>query len=100
MGRDGLTIIPEITNVVQISAPGGFKIDATINKEHMLQRMHTLVPDEFFGDLNYEHEFTNESYIDIGNGIKFPTGWHSHEGTTTTSRRRTTAPATMRSAAR
>jgi glyoxylase-like metal-dependent hydrolase (beta-lactamase superfamily II) len=80
MGRDGLTIIPEITNVVQITTPGGFKIDATINKEHMLQRMHTLVPDEFLGDLNYEHEFTNESYIDIGNGIKFPTGWHSHEG--------------------
>jgi glyoxylase-like metal-dependent hydrolase (beta-lactamase superfamily II) len=80
MGRDGLTIIPEITNVVQISVPGGFKIDATINKEHMLQRMHTLVPDEFLGDLNYEHEFTNDSYIDVGNGIKFPTGWHSHEG--------------------
>ena len=80
MGRDGPTVIPEITNVVQITVPGGFKIDATINKEHMLQRMHTLVPDEFFGDLNYEHEFTNESYIDIGNGIKFPTGWHSHEG--------------------
>jgi glyoxylase-like metal-dependent hydrolase (beta-lactamase superfamily II) len=80
MGRDGLTIIPEITNVVQITTPGGFKIDATINKEHMLQRMHTLVPDEFLGDLNYEHEFTNDSYIDIGNGIRFPTGWHSHEG--------------------
>jgi glyoxylase-like metal-dependent hydrolase (beta-lactamase superfamily II) len=80
MGRDGLTIIPEITNVVQITAPGGFKIDATINKEHMLQRMHALVADEFFGDLNYEHEFTNESYVDAGNGIKFPTGWHSHEG--------------------
>jgi glyoxylase-like metal-dependent hydrolase (beta-lactamase superfamily II) len=80
MGRDGLTMIPEITNIVQITAPGGFKIDATINKEHMLQRMHTLVPDEFLGDLNYEHEFTNDSYIDIGNGIRFPTGWHSHEG--------------------
>ena len=72
MGRDGPTIIPEITDVVQITAPGGFKIDATINKEHMLQRMHTLVPDECFGDLNYEHEFTNESYIDVGNGIRVP----------------------------
>ncbi len=79
-GRDGPTVIPEITNVVQITAPGGFKIDATVNKEHMLQRMHTVVPDDTFGDLNYEHEFTNESYIDAGNGIKFPTGWHSHEG--------------------
>ena len=80
MGRDGPTTIPEKMNVVRITAPGGFKIDATINKEHMLQRMHTMVPDAVLGDLNYEHEFTNESYIDVGNGIKFPTGWHSHEG--------------------
>jgi len=80
MGRDGPTTIPEKMYVVQITAPGGFKIDATINKEHMLQRMHTLVADPVFGDLNYEHEFTNGSYIDVGNGIKFPTGWHSHEG--------------------
>jgi glyoxylase-like metal-dependent hydrolase (beta-lactamase superfamily II) len=80
MGRDGPQTNPEKMNVVRITAPGGFKIDATINKEHMLQRMHTMVSDPVLGDLNYEHEFTNESYIDIGNGIKFPTGWHSHEG--------------------
>ena len=55
-------------------------IDATINKENMLQRIHTWVPDPVLGDMNYEHEFTNDSYIDIGNGIKFPTGWHSHQG--------------------
>jgi glyoxylase-like metal-dependent hydrolase (beta-lactamase superfamily II) len=30
--------------------------------------------------MNYEHEFTNDSYIDLGNGIRFPTGWHSHQG--------------------
>jgi glyoxylase-like metal-dependent hydrolase (beta-lactamase superfamily II) len=30
--------------------------------------------------MNYEHEFTNESYIDIGNGVKFPTTWHHHDG--------------------
>lgn len=80
MGRDGPTTIPERMYVVQITAPGGFKIDATINKEHMLQRMHTLVPDPLLGDLNYEHEFTNDSYVDAGNGITFPTGWHSHQG--------------------
>ena len=80
MGRDGPTTIPEKMFVVQITAPGGFKIDATINKEHMLQRIHTLVPDPVLGDLNYEHEFTNASYIDVCDGIKFPTGWHSHEG--------------------
>jgi glyoxylase-like metal-dependent hydrolase (beta-lactamase superfamily II) len=30
--------------------------------------------------MNYEHEFTNASYVDLGNGIKFPTEWHSHQG--------------------
>ena len=46
----------------------------------MLQRIHTWVPDPVLGDMNYEHEFTNASYIDIGNGVRFPTGWHHHEG--------------------
>ena len=32
------------------------------------------------GDLNYEHEFTNDSFVDIGGGVRFPTGWHHHEG--------------------
>jgi glyoxylase-like metal-dependent hydrolase (beta-lactamase superfamily II) len=30
--------------------------------------------------MNYEHEFTNDSYVDAGNDIRFPTGWHSHQG--------------------
>ena len=59
---------------------GRFRVDATINKEHMLQRIHTWVADPVLGDLNYEHEFTNASYVDLGNGIRFPTGWHSHQG--------------------
>ena len=46
----------------------------------MLQRIHTWVPDPVLGDMNYEHEFTNESYVDVGNGMKFPTRWHSHQG--------------------
>ena len=81
MGRDGPTTIPEKMHVIAITAPNGrYRIDATINKEHMLQRIHTWVPDPVLGDMNYEHEFTNQSYIDVGNGIKFPTGWHSHQG--------------------
>jgi glyoxylase-like metal-dependent hydrolase (beta-lactamase superfamily II) len=79
MGRDGPTGIPEKVRVVSITV-GKFRVDATINKENMLQRIHTWVPDPVLGDMNYEHEFTNDSYIDIGNGIKFPTGWHSHQG--------------------
>ena len=80
MGRDGPEVRPDKMTVVAITVNGKYRVDATINKENMLQRIHTWVPNPVLGDMNYEHEFTNESYIDIGNGIKFPTGWHSHEG--------------------
>jgi glyoxylase-like metal-dependent hydrolase (beta-lactamase superfamily II) len=79
MGRDGPTTVPEKVTVVSIQM-GKFRIDATINKENLLQRIHTWVPHPVLGDFNYEHEFTNASYVDIGNGIRFPTGWHSHQG--------------------
>jgi glyoxylase-like metal-dependent hydrolase (beta-lactamase superfamily II) len=80
MGRDGPEVQPERMHVVSITVNGKYRVDATINKEHMLQRIHTWVPDAVLGDTNYEHEFTNDSYIDIGDGIKFPTRWHSHQG--------------------
>ncbi len=80
MGRDGPEVHPEKMRVVSITVNGKYRVDATINKENLLQRIHTWVPDPVLGDMNYEHEFTNESYIDIGSGIRFPTGWHSHQG--------------------
>jgi len=80
MGRDGPTTTPEKMTVVSITVFGKYRVDATINKEHMLQRIHTWVPDPVLGDMNYEHEFTNDSYMDAGGGVKFPTGWHHHEG--------------------
>jgi glyoxylase-like metal-dependent hydrolase (beta-lactamase superfamily II) len=80
MGRDGPTIKPERVTVVSITVNGKYRVDATINKENLLQRIHTWVADPVLGDMNYEHEFTNASYIDVGNGIRFPTEWHSHQG--------------------
>ncbi len=79
-GRDGNTTIPEKVTVVSITVLGKYRVDATINKENLLQRIHTWVADPVLGDMNIEHEFTNESYIDAGNGVRFPTGWHSHHG--------------------
>jgi glyoxylase-like metal-dependent hydrolase (beta-lactamase superfamily II) len=79
-GRDGHTTVPEKMVVVSITVLGKYRVDATINKENMLQRIHTWVPDPVLGDANYEHEFTNESYLDLGNGVKFPAGWHHHDG--------------------
>ena len=80
MGRDGPEVKPAKVTVVSITVNGKFRVDATINAEHMLQRIHTWVADPVLGDMNYEHEFTNASYIDVGNGIRFPTEWHSHQG--------------------
>ncbi len=80
MGRDGATFKPEKMYIVSINMLGKYRVDATINSQNMLQRIHTWVPDPVLGDFNYEHEFTNASYLDLGNGIRFPTGWHSHAG--------------------
>ena len=80
MGRDGPEVKPERVTVVSITVNGKFRVDATINKENLLQRIHTWVADPVLGDMNYEHEFTNASYVDLGNGIRFPTEWHSHQG--------------------
>lgn len=79
-GRDGATTMPEKVMVVSIMVLGKYRVDATINKEHLLQRIHTWVPDAVLGDMNYEHEFANESYVDIGNGVRFPASWHHHDG--------------------
>ena len=80
MGRDGPEVKPTKVNVVSIAFDGKYRIDATINQEHMLQRIHTWVAHPVLGDMNYEHEFTNASYVDLGNGIRFPGEWHSHHG--------------------
>ncbi len=80
MGRDGATVNPEKMRIVSITVMGKYRVDATINSENLLQRIHTWVPEPVLGDFNYEHEFTNASYIDLGDGIRFPTGWHSHQG--------------------
>jgi hypothetical protein len=80
MGRDGATVNPEKMAVVSITVMGKYRVDATINAQNLLQRIHTWVPDPVLGDTNYEHEFSNDSYIDLGDGIRFPTVWHSHTG--------------------
>ncbi len=80
MGRDGPTKNPQRVRVVSITMLGKYRVDATINEENLLQRIHTWVPDPVLGDMNYEHEFTNASYVDVGDGVRFPTGWHHHAG--------------------
>lgn len=80
MGRDGATVNPQKVTIVSITVMGKYHVDATINSENLLQRIHTWVPDPVLGDTNYEHEFSNADYIDLGGGISFPTVWHHHTG--------------------
>jgi glyoxylase-like metal-dependent hydrolase (beta-lactamase superfamily II) len=80
MGRDGPEVKPAKVRVVSITINGKYRVDATVNQENRLQRIHTWVSNPVLGDMNYEHEFTNDSYIEVGNGIQFPVGWHSHHG--------------------
>jgi len=76
MGRDGPTTTPEKVHVVSITM-GKFRIDATINARHQIQRIHTMVGEPALGDFNYEHESTNQQTF---GAIKWPTAWHSHQG--------------------
>ena len=80
MGRDGPTTTPERVRIVSITMLGKYRVDATVNSDNLLQRIHTWVPDPVMGDFNYEHEFFNDSYADLGDGIRFPIRWHSHQG--------------------
>lgn len=80
MGRDGATVNPEKVSIIAITVMGKYRVDATVNSRNLLQRIHTRVPDPVLGDTNYEHEFSNADYIDIGDGIRFPTIWHHHTG--------------------
>jgi glyoxylase-like metal-dependent hydrolase (beta-lactamase superfamily II) len=77
-GRDGATTgkIEKVT-VVSITALGKYRVNATINSENLIQRIETKVPHPVLGDMNYEHEYTE--WQDAG-GVKFPAGWHHHEG--------------------
>ncbi|MGH9334612.1 MAG: MBL fold metallo-hydrolase, partial [Vicinamibacteria bacterium] len=80
MGRDGPTTVPEKVTVVSIRMLGKYRVDATINPRNLLQRIHTWVADPVLGDMNYEHEFPDQSYVELGSGMRFPTSWHHHEG--------------------
>jgi len=56
---------------------GKFRINGTINAEHLVERVQTWVANPVFGDLVYEHRYTE--YKDFG-GVRFPTLVHSHQG--------------------
>ncbi len=76
-GRDGNVVSPEKMYVVAITMFGKYRVDATINPQHQIQRIKTTVNIPALGDFNIEHESTNQRTF--GN-VKWPIAWHSHQG--------------------
>jgi glyoxylase-like metal-dependent hydrolase (beta-lactamase superfamily II) len=77
MGRDGNVVNLKKMHVVAITMLGKYKVDATINQQNQIQRLHVMVNEPALGDFNIEHESTNQQQF--GN-VKWPTNWHSHQG--------------------
>jgi len=71
MGRDGAETIPEKVTIVSITVNGKYRMDATINKEICCKGS---IPGFLIPFLRHElrHEFTNASYVDVGDGISSP----------------------------
>src|SRR5262245_33965337 len=63
--------------IVSFTAMGKYRVNGTINDQNLVERVQTWVPNPVFGDMVYEHRYTE--YKDY-NGVKFPTVLHSHQG--------------------
>lgn len=77
MGRDGNVVNLTKMHVVSITVLGKYRVDATINPQNQIQRIHVMVHSPVLGDFNIEQESTNQQQF--GN-VKWPTNWHSHQG--------------------
>ncbi len=76
-GRDGNVVSPEKMFVVAITMFGKYRVDATINPQHQIQRIKTTVSEPALGDFNIEHESTDQRTF---GSVKWPVAWHSHHG--------------------
>ncbi len=72
-----MTIGASKVTIVSFTALGKYKVNGTINAQNLLERVQTWVPNPVFGDMVYEHRYSE--YKDY-NGVKFPTVLHSHQG--------------------
>ncbi len=77
-GRDGASTGKiEKVHVVSITVLGRYRVNATVDSQNLIQRIETKVPHPVLGDMNYEHEYSD--WRQVG-GVRFPAGWHHHEG--------------------
>ena len=60
MGRDGNVVNLTKMHVVSITMLGNYRVDATINPQNQIQRIHVMVSEPALGDFNIEQESTNQ----------------------------------------
>lgn len=72
-----LTLEGQPKTIVTFTALGKYRVNGTITANNMVERVQTWIANPVFGDLVYEHRYTE--YKDY-NGVKFPTILHSHQG--------------------
>lgn len=63
--------------IVSFEALGKYRVNGTINEQHLVEHVQTWVANPVLGDMLYETRYSN--YRDYG-GVKFPTVLHSHQG--------------------
>ena len=76
-GRDGNVVNPERVHVVGITVLGKYRVDATVNSQHIITRIKATVNEPVLGDFNIEHESTE--FVAAGPS-RWPINWHSHHG--------------------
>ena len=73
----GLSQFGRKVTIVSFPILGKYKMNLTINDQHLVELVDTWIPNPVYGDMDYEMRYTQ--YKDIG-GIKFPMLLHVHHG--------------------
>ena len=63
--------------IVSFTVMDKYRLNGTINEDNLVERVQTWVPNPIFGDMIYDHRYTEYRDFD---GVMFPTVLHSHQG--------------------
>jgi len=73
----GLSQNGRTVTIVSFTLLGKYKINGTINDQHLVELVDTWIANPVYGDMDYEMRYTQ--YQDFA-GVKFPTLVHVHQG--------------------
>jgi hypothetical protein len=73
----GLSQFGRKVTIVTFPLLGKYKMNVTINDQHLVELVDTWFPNPVYGDMDYEMRYTK--YQDFG-GVKFPALVHVHQG--------------------